>query len=373
MNDLFDRRINVYMYGEDYEEIGAVVTPDIGPKPEIKVEGVLISSTYSISTKVTITNIERSVPVESVAYLYVEMFYGEAKSSSLKKGVLYTVQYADQSKQPPDRQVCFNCIVAGVSPDILARPCSIGALDHNGFIVSRSIDYVARTFIGQYNYAVETIVKNEFLKSKLLLNSAPLYKMPEYEANKFKSKDMIAYHRETSFADVLDAMSYASVEKEEYKLKSDLVTGKGRKFYALHFYIEDQNLVIASNPYVTRKGYATYPGFSLSLTGSGDLAQIPFSDRERVLELAYVLSSYRCGSVVYCTTLFDPRIQQNTVIRINRNAVVGKRTAGNLIPITQEIIEFRAVGSISFVFSTYKENYMKMQGTINKEILIRFM
>lgn len=69
--------------------------------------------------------------------------------------------------------------------------------------------------------------------------------------------------------------------------------------------------------------------------------------------------------------MFDPRIQQNTLIRIDRNAVVGKRASGKLIPVTQETIEFRAIGSIPFVFSTTTENYMRMQGVIEKLTIVK--
>ena len=334
--DLFDRKINVYIYDSAYSEIGKVLTPNIGPKPEIKVEGTLISNTYSISSKVTITNIERSIPVEQAKYLYVELFYGGATDSRLKKGFLYNVLYADQSKQPPDREVCFNCLVAGTSPDIMQQRCSIGEVDAEGNPVKQTLDALLRKVISCYNLALARATRNVLLMQTLLLEDAPLYRMHPIYAEKYKAKEIAYQCSNKMISTVIDELSSASTEKESINEQETLFT----EYYALNFYIENNRLVVVTAP-----------------SESAELI-----NEEGVIDLNYVISAYRCGPVIHCSALFDPRIHQDATIRISRNAVLGKKVSGELIPLSGEILKFRPVGGIKYAFSTTKDNYMQMQG-----------
>ena len=59
MAELFDRRIDLTFYSADGALLAEIKTPEIGPKPEIKVEGVMLNMQMSISSKVTVTNLER--------------------------------------------------------------------------------------------------------------------------------------------------------------------------------------------------------------------------------------------------------------------------------------------------------------------------
>lgn len=333
--DLFDRRIDVTIYDVDYHEIGKVCTPSIGPKPEIKVEGNLISNTYAISSKVTITNIERSVPVEDAKWLYVSMYYGGAsKADTIKKGFLFDVLYADQSKQPPDRQVCFNCLVAGTSPDIMQKKCVIGEVDAEGNPIEQTLDTLLRSVIVQYNNALPN--DNLILKKQLHLAPEPLYRMAEVFAESYKNKKIAFHSSNSTLADVLDNLGAASLEKEKISEEQTVFV----EYYALNFYVENNRLVVSTNPSEDHLLYA----------------------EKGIIDLSYVISAYRCGSIIHCSALFDPRIHQDAVIRIRRNAVLGRRVAGELLPLSMEIVNFRPVGGIKYVFSTTQENSMQMQG-----------
>lgn len=333
--DLFDRKINVYIYDSAYTELGKVITPNIGSKPEIKVEGMLISNTYAISSKVTITNIERSIPVEQAKYLYVELYYGGATDSRLKKGFLFDVLYADQSRQPPDREVCFNCLVAGTSPNILQQRCSIGEVDAEGVPIKQTLDALLRKVIVCYNKALTFTTRHPLLLSSLTLEPEPLYRMHKIYEEKYKNKPIAYQCSNTMLCTVLDELSAASIEKESVESDSTFV-----EYYALNFYIENNRLVVVTSP-----------------SESAELLS-----EEGVIDLNYVLSAYRCGPVIHCSALFDPRIHQDATIRISRNAVLGRKVSGELLPLPGEILKFRPIGGITYAFSTTKENYMQMQG-----------
>ena len=334
--DLFDRKINVYIYDSAYSEIGKVLTPELGPKPDIKVEGTLISNTYAISSKVTITNIERSIPVEQAKYLYVELYYGGSLDSRLKKGFLYDVLYADQSKQPPDREVCFNCLVAGTSPDILQQKCSIGEVDAEGAPIKQTLDTLLRKVITMYNLALIASTRNPLLITTLQLKDEPLYRMHKLYEEKYKNRQIAYQCSNKMICTILDDLSSASIEKESINEEQTVFT----EYYALNFYIENNRLVVVTAP-----------------SESAELL-----DENGVIDLNYVISAYRCGPIIYCNALFDPRIHQDATIRISRNAVLGKKASGELVPLPGEILKFRPVGGIKYVFSTTRENSMQMQG-----------
>ena len=155
-------------------------------------------------------------------------------------------------------------------------------------------------------------------------------------AEKYKNK-LIAYQcSNKTLSDVLDDLASAAIDVEA--LTEDESVNK--EYYALNFYTEQGSLVVATNP-----------------SSSADLLE-----DNGIIDFTYVISAYRCGVVLHCATLFDPRIHQDVTIRISRNAVVGKRVAGELLPMTSEVVRFRPVGGIRFSFSTTTENIMQMQG-----------
>lgn len=351
--DLFDRRINVYMYDSDGEEVGKILTPEVGPKPEIAVKGVLVANTYAVNNEVIVTNIERSIPVENVTYVFVEMFYGGAKNPELKKGMLFTVLYADQSKQPPDRQVCFHCIVAGLAPNILQQKCSIGKLNSLGLPEQITLNQLLKEVIDKYNTAVMNTFsnisvslntskykENLLLRKRLMLNKEPLYRMSSSLEERYKNIPINYYSSSFTLATVLDQLSTSVIDTEKLSESNKLL----KPYYALNFYIDDNNLVVSSAPSYKKD----------------------ISVEKETLSLSYVITAYRCGNVVYCDTLFDSRIHQDILIKLNRNAIVGRKVSGKLVPLSSETVYFRPIGGIQYAFSTTKDNIMRMQGVATK-------
>lgn len=339
--DLFDRCIDVKIYDANKGLIAKVTTPLYGSKPEIKVEGTILSNTFQISGKVTITNLERSVPVEQAEFLDVTMYYGGAKTSqALRKHILYHVQFADQSKQPPNRQVCFNCFVAGTTPDIMNTLATIGKVDSDNKPVEQSLKQVLKEVIGVYN---DTIQKTEPAWSKeLRLSADPELRMTASTQAAFEQLTVSAQWTNTPICSILDSLML--ITKEVEPTTKD---GKTNKIYlAFNYYIENNKLVVAELP---------------------SNRFIAITSKEQ-LELNYVLSAYRYGPQVHVRALFDPRIHQDSIISINGSALSGKRVAGDLIPLLKGVagnnILFKPVGGIQFAFSTTEENWMQMQGTM---------
>lgn len=339
-SDLFDRCINVQIYTKDRTLIAEVKTPEYGPKPEIKVEGTILSNTYQIGGKVTITNLERSIPVENAEFLIVDMYYGGAVSTAMHKKIIYNVLFADQSKQPPNRQVCFNCIVAGTTPDIMSSRTSVGKLDANNKPMELSLDAVLKDVISAYNKAL--LVAEPSWYDTLCLDLDPELRMTANTEANYNNITIAAQWTDTSISEILDSLMEITVSTEP--------TAKGttshKRYLAFNYYIDNNKLVVAELP---------------------SNAFIPITGQKR-LELNYVLSAYRYGPQVHIRALFDPRIHQDMVISISATNLSGKKVAGNLIPLLSDaefgLVLFRPVGGIQFAFSTTSENWMQMQGAM---------
>lgn len=338
--DLFDRCIDVQIYTKDRELIAEVKTPEYGPKPEIKVEGTILSNTYQIGGKVTITNLERSIPVENAEFLIVDMYYGGAVSNTMHKQIIYSVLFADQSKQPPNRQVCFNCIVAGTTPDIMSSRTSIGKLDANNKPMELSLDTVLKDVIIAYNMALLAAEPSWY--DTLCLSPEPELRMTAKTEANYNSITIAAQWTDTSISEILDSLMEITVSTEP--TAKDATSRK--RYLAFNYYIDNNKLVVAELP---------------------SNAFIPITGQKH-LELNYVLSAYRYGPQVHIRALFDPRIHQDMVISISATNLSGKKVAGNLIPLISDaefgLVLFRPVGGIQFAFSTTSENWMQMQGVM---------
>ena len=338
--DLFDRCIDVQIYTKDRTLIAEVKTPDYGPKPEIKVEGTILSSTYQIGGKVTITNLERSIPVEHAEFLIVDMYYGGAVSATMHKQIIYKVLFADQSKQPPNRQVCFNCVVAGTTPDIMSSRTSIGKLDDNNKPMELSLDDILKAVISAYNKALRDAEPRWY--DTLCLAPEPELRMTAKTEEGYNSIKAAAQWTDAAISEILDSLMEVTVATEP--IAKDATSRK--RYLAFNYYIDNNKLVVAELP---------------------SNAFIPITEQKH-LEMNYVLSAYRYGPQVHLRALFDPRIHQDMVISISATNLSGKKVAGNLIPLFSATdsgaVLFRPVGGIQFAFSTTSENWMQMQGVM---------
>jgi hypothetical protein len=118
----FDRCIDLEFYDSNRNFMAALKTPKRGMKPSITVKGELIEGSYAISSYISIQNMSYDININAVAYIKCTMYYSGLKEAvqtsyqaeKVKNGhtILFSVLYADQEKEPPNRAVRFQCTTA---------------------------------------------------------------------------------------------------------------------------------------------------------------------------------------------------------------------------------------------------------------------
>lgn len=338
MEQFFDRRIDLRFYNESGKFLASISTPDIGQKPDITIKGTLISESSAISTDITVVNLERGFEVDSVAWIYAVMSYGRMRKEGNYTSMLFYVQYADQVKGPPDRQVVFKCIQASSSPDIMGGRIKLSHLEDKKAVGVPLHKFLAE-FIEKLNDVFAITTTND-VKLLLKLNPEPSWEGTE-DAKELEvfpgSQELTVYQWFTWLnSQVL------------YKEPSSLTNKVPRQFYGLHFFIrESKELVVQPTP--------TY---NETNTRNG----------KSVVELTHVLSVYRNGNIIHVRTLFDPRIHQGTYLHISAFNIGGKRSLGKIVPLDKlDYVYFTPVGGIPFEFGTRQGNSMALQGVVERD------
>lgn len=339
-SELFDQCINVWFYTENSPfPIYQLNTPLTGQKPEIKVESALVTNESGINTKVTITNMDKAIDATIIKYLRITMYYkGAMLNPIVNKQMLLQVLYADQVKAPPDRQVCFNCVVPSSSSEIMSIPITIGTVAPTGAIMPLPLTKILTEIIAQYNAAVLTLAP--LFAKDLTLLPAPKLKMTPAKKAEFSTIQVAASWTDVPLGQVLTDLSILTKRTEPIAPKN----ATKHTYIAYKFYVEENQFCVASLP---------------------SNNNIPILDKP-TLSLDYVLSCYRYGTVIHVRSLFDARISQDTVISLSANALSGKKAAGDLVALAKNakgLVLFKPVGAIRFAFSTTGENWMELQGT----------
>lgn len=331
MAELFDRRIDLTFYSADGTELAKIKTPEIGPKPEIKVEGTMLNMQMSISSKVTVTNLERTLDVDSVAFIFADCYYGaSALNITQHKVFMYNVLWADQSKQPPDRQVCFNCTTLGFSNDLASNKVSIKPKqDADGKLVPFTHKELSDLFVSGYNTALKNALP-KVLYDNMLLQGVDYSALPEYATQQVPLNE-----GSYSLYSLLECLNTCIVDEEPVN-----ENGEMRKYYPITCFVEDRQLWVVPNPSTKQRKFA--------------------SPHQR--ELKYIISAYRRGPIIHVQMLFDPLVSQSTLLKLSNDAIYGKKTLGAIVALPGDKAEFYPVAGIEYCFSTNTENYMKLQG-----------
>ena len=122
MGYYFDRCIDLTFYDSDMNYIGKLKTPTRGLKPTIVIKGLLVEGGYAIDSYISVQNMAFDIDIAYIGFIKAKMYYSGLEESlgdtlmslKLKQGhtILYRVLYADQEKEPPNRCVRFQCVVA---------------------------------------------------------------------------------------------------------------------------------------------------------------------------------------------------------------------------------------------------------------------
>lgn len=403
----FDRCIDLTFYDTEMNFIAILNTPKRGLKPTITIKGTFIEGGYAIDSYISIQNMAFDVDVAYVGYIKAHMYYSglseliatNPTAAKVKRGhtILYKVLYADQEKEPPNRCVRFQCVVASKDITVLNTELIVNGgtvlvkksgEDENSKvqITSKSESKVAlkklcEEIISAYNSSVDTVSQKDKtvtdeMKIKLLEIDEPLEKLevevpPGSETicefirtlnNSVEGTDKNGFPY-AKFKMVIDRGSMRVTTPLPNNWKS---IGKAEGYSDLEKYYNDTYASVNTNTY--------------SIIDN-NLKKEKASD---IVPLKYVKSATRSECVVYIETLFDDRITPGCKVAIKSNAIMGKRfgsknnaTKGSRIlhyfsteqkdgEYSSDTIIIRNTGKIEYLFSTTEDSYMKMQGPVDE-------
>lgn len=376
----FDRCIDLQAFDEDMNYLWALNTPKSGYKPDITVRGSLIEGSQAISSFISITNLAYDADIHNVAYILCRMYYRglEGKEvGDLKnyKGhsILFSVLYADQEKEPPNRAVRFQCTVA--AEDYTRMGCYL-YVDANGKFSKDKITDNGTTASGP---AIAKPMK------EVLLEVAKIYNLnldPKFKKETDRTKDLQIYnvyfeceaHESIKipvsnysgtllgFINTINASSITINEKDVNPWKIIITEGELKVCI-----VTPSDDTLKDNKYYKHREEGGSYSVDTALTQSqGNESD---SQKSKVVELFYVNSAYRTETVISVNTIFDDRIYPGCLCAIMGNAVMGRNrkksatTEGSrLSNVTDDVVVFRATSKIDFEFSTTQKSSMSLAG-----------
>ncbi len=344
MTDIFDRCIDLTFYDKEGKLISYLGCPPDAQKPEIVVEGTLLTINCTISTLVTITNLERDFPIYDVYYIKANLYYKNALVPVEKKGMellLYS-EWADQIKGPPDRQVQFHCLRASMSPTLLGtRIAFLSGFydDKTKKTVSNTFDDFLKQLIIEYNKAVDSTCKG-VVREWCQLNSTPVYKGI---ANELADKPVLVGATDATLLEFIDKASDLIkdvVSNPEYSY-SDIDKKRLSKCLVI---IEDKSLVVMP-----------------SVLEQDATEQYQPSN---IVALSHAISLWRKGNIVHLKTLFDPRVKHSVKLQVPTYNLGGKQSLSRQVTVKGDTVGFVPIAGIQFKFGTVEHNSMEIMGVI---------
>lgn len=400
----FDRCIDLTFYNTDMEYIGKLVTPKHGIKPTITIKGLLIEGGYAIDSYISIQNMAFDIDVAYIGFVKARMYYsGFEESTRLtvttkknKQGhtILYRVLYADQEKEPPNRCVRFQCVVASKDTSMYETPLYISGgsvnflkrgVDANSLVVDLedktrskvSLKKLCEELIKIYNKGItentpagKSREYYNMMHISLLEIDEPLENLNvELSSGEYTIGDLIRQLNSTATETDANGFSYSKfkivIDRNTMRVSTPIPSNwkkmASKEGYNSMTYEEYYNKKFGN---VKTKTYSTLGGNLLSEKG------VP------VVPLNFVKSATRSECVVYVETMFDDRITPGCHVAIKSNAIMGKKfgsskskTGGSRILHylnNEKPVVFRNTGKIEYLFSTTEDSYMKMQGPVDE-------
>lgn len=402
----FDRCIDLTFYDTDMEFIACLKTPAHGMKPTITIKGLFIEGGYAIDSYISIQNMAFDVDIAYVGFIKARMYYSGIEETvvptranlKMKGGhtILYRVLYADQEKEPPQRCVRFQCVVASKDTSMYNTPMYVSGGSANykraGTDTKNLVKEIkdkksskvplkklCEELINIYN---EGILKNtkagtntelfNLLRISLLEIDAPLEKIEvPLSSGEYTIGDFIRQLNCKISETKTNGFSYSKfkivVDRGTMRVSTPVPTdwkeiARKEGYSEANFdeYYEKTYLNVKTN---------TYTFFGSSPTGEKSSVVVP---------LNFVKSATRSESVIYVETLFDDRITPGCHVAIKSNAIMGKKfgssksTKGGSRLIhyldKDKPVVFRNTGKIEYLFSTTEGSYMKLQGPVDESV-----
>ena len=380
----FDRCIDLTFYDEDMNVKGVLKTPEVGYKPDITIKGTLIEGSYSISSFISITNLSYEFDINSIYYIKARMYYRGLSGKTVGNlenyqghVILFSVLYADQEKEPPNRAIRFQCTVSatdytrlgtklytdGDGVFTLEEKPSNANNNEQKKSVGRKLKDVLMEVCKMYNQSLSPRLKtgDTDLQIYKLIFDCKKHEDIEIDVGKNFSGNIGAYlsfvnnktvtingvmynvfkvyiNQGTMNVSIVHPNDSALLESEYFKERDD----KGGEYSI-------QNAVGITPANVIKGGKSDIP-------------------------LYYIKSAYRQETIINVTTLFDDRIYPGCNCKIVGSSIMGKsktrslaKDGSRIVSYKNEMVTFRATGKIEYEFSTTNGSSMVLQGPVVKD------
>lgn len=385
----FDRCIDLQAFDSDMNLLWCLNTPKNGYKPDITVKGEMIGGSQVISTFISITNLAYDAQINDVAYVLCRMYYRGLIGKQVGdldnyqgNSVLFSVLYADQEKEPPNRAVRFQCTIAAIDYTRLGTRIYVDANgkfskdkitdngtsgDGNKASLLKPMKEVLLEMAKIYNLSLDA----KFKKDSKRTQDLQIYKI-NFECEAHENAQIAVANYNGTMLGLLNTINASCVNINSQSMNAWNATIVKREKCEL-----DVNIVLPADSSLKDNKYfkRRENGGSYEVTTSQTKAQgnEKNTQNSKVVELFYVNYATRSETVITVSTMFDPRIFPQCACAIMGNTIMGKnrrRSAKNdgsrLSKVTDNVVVFYAEGGIEFEFSTTQKSYMTLQGPIDK-------
>ena len=370
----FDRCIDLTFYDENMNPVGYLKTPEVGYKPDITIKGTLIEGSYSISSFISITNLSYEFDINSIYYIKARMYYRGLTGKTVGNlenyqghVILFSVLYADQEKEPPNRAIRFQCTVSatdytrlgtklytdGDGVFTLEEKPSNANNNEQKKSVGRKLKDVLMEICKMYNQSLSPRLKtgDTDLQIYKLIFDCKKHEDIEIDVGKNFSGNIGAY------------LSFVN---------NKTITINGVMYNVFKAYINqgtmNVSIVYPNDPALLESEYFKErddKGGEYSIQNASGKSDVP---------LYYIKSAYRQETIINVTTLFDDRIYPGCNCKIVGSSIMGKsktrslaKDGSRIVSYKNEMVTFRATGKIEYEFSTTNGSSMVLQGPVVKD------
>ena len=380
----FDRCIDLTFYDENMNPKGYLKTPEVGYKPDITIKGTLIEGSYSISSFISITNLSYEFDINSIYYIKARMYYRGLAGKTVGNlenyqghVILFSVLYADQEKEPPNRAVRFQCTVSATDYTRLGTKLYT---DGDGVFTLEEKPSNANN---------NTQKKSVGRKLKdVLMEVCKMYNQSLPPRLKIGDTDLQIYKL------IFDCKKHEDIEVDVGKnfsgnigsylsfINNKTVTINGIMYNVFKVFV-NQCIMNVSIVYPNDSSLLEGEYFQERTDNGGEydvqnaVGITPANvvkGSSKDIALYYIKSAYRQETVINVTTLFDDRIHPGCNCKIVGSSIMGKsktrslaKDGSRITSYRNEMVTFRVTGKIDYEFSTTNGSTMTMQGPVVKD------
>ena len=380
----FDRCIDLTFYDENMNANYFLKTPEVGYKPDITIKGTLIEGSYSISSFISITNLSYEFDINSIYYIKARMYYRGLIGKTVGNlenyqghVILFSVLYADQEKEPPNRAVRFQCTVSATDYTRLGTK-----LYTDGDGVFTLDEQPSNANNNEQNKSVGRKLKDVLMEVCKMYNQSlpPRLKTGDTDLQIYKLIFDCEKHEEINI-DV--GMNFSgSIGAYLSFVNNKTVTINGIMYNVFKVYI-NQNTMNVSIVYPKDSSLLEEEYFKERTDNGGEydiqntVGITPANVRKggsSDIALYYIKSAYRQETTINVTTLFDDRIYPGCNCKIVGSSIMGKsktrsltKDGSKITSYRNEMVTFRATGKIEYEFATTGGSSMNLQGPVVKD------